>query len=233
MPGSTQMNANADGADGLPFYDNFSYIRSFVYLICLLALQPLKFRLTVAWEPLSGLLTMGVLTFPQGIAKYVEDYLVKRVLGWRGGKGVTKWALPFIELLQLSATWNLYHWAYGIVHQRTDIFDLTIFRIGSTVILASSIISLLWMTGIFCYFNFIRMSRTPHSYEPVHQPPHTTETKPTLWFPSPQSPGASKTSISALTQAFECQLLQGLHTRRHLFVHGMDGHLNVSSIQPS
>jgi hypothetical protein len=90
----------------------------------------------------------------------------------------------------------------------------------------------MWMTGVFCYFNFIRMSRTPHRYEPVHQPPRTTETGPLL-FPSPRSPGASKSRISALAEAFECQRHQGLDTRRRLSVHGMDGHFNVSSIRPS
>jgi hypothetical protein len=233
MPSNTLMKAKADGADGLPFYDNFSFIRSLVFIGCVSGLHPVKFRLTVAWEPLAGFLTLGVLALPQEITILVEDYLVKRVLGWRGGKGVTTWALPFVELLQLSTTWNLYHWACMIAHQRADIFDLTKFRIGSTVILASSIISSMWMTGVFCYFNFIRMSRTPHRYEPVHQPPRTTETEPTLLFPSPRSPGASKSRISALAEAFECQRHQGLDTRRRLSVHGMDGHFNVSSIRPS
>jgi hypothetical protein len=222
------LKANADGADGLPFHDNLAFIRSLVFLGCFLVLQPVKF---VDLEPLA-VLTFGVLMLPQGITICVEDYLVKRVLGWRGGKGVTKWALPFVELLQLSTTWNLYHWTCMIAHQRADIFDPAKVRIGSTVILASSIISFMWMTGVFCYFNFIRMSRTPHRYEPVHQPPRTTETGPLL-FPSPRSPGASKSRISALAEAFECQRHQGLDTRRRLSVHGMDGHFNVSSIRPS
>jgi hypothetical protein len=64
MPSNILMKANADGADDLPFYDNLSVIRSFVFLGCLSGLHPVKFRLTVALKPLAGLLTLGVLGLP-------------------------------------------------------------------------------------------------------------------------------------------------------------------------
>lgn len=233
MASNIQMKPNADGADGLPFYDTFSTIRSLVFFVCFIVLHPVKFSLTLALEPVMGLLTFGVLMLPQVVTMRVEDHLVKRALGWRGGKGRAKWALPFVELLQLRITWNLYHWVWGIAHQRAHIFDLTKFRIGLAGIFTSSIISFMGMTGVFCYFNLIRMSRTPYRYEPVHQLPRITETEPIIWFPSPRSPGASRSRISALAEAFECQRHQGLATRRRQSVHGMDSHFNVNSIRSS
>jgi hypothetical protein len=95
MLSKTQIKANADGTDGPPFHDNLNIIQSFVIVGYVLVLILAKYSLT-------GLLTFSVLIFPYLITIPVEDYLVKRVLGWRGSKGVTKWALPFVELLQLS-----------------------------------------------------------------------------------------------------------------------------------
>jgi hypothetical protein len=183
-----------DGTDSFPSYYYISLLRHCTLLVSIYLLTPVK----VSSNPRAVLFPVS-LSFPQLIVTYVEDILVDRVLGWRGGKPVIAWILPFLEVQQLSATLRLYPSALRTVGQRQDLFNVDKFQKAWIVILTSSVLSFVWMTGLFCYFHLIRMSRTQLAYEPVYRSLDMSESEPLLSCSGGES--SSEIGTSALADA--------------------------------